>query len=160
MSRLVFVQSELLPDVAVLEVDPEITPAGLHVRLMALLPESERSQVRVYIEDDDAEDAFGKLEEVIEGLRLHLHRERVVDVTVHYAGRKVMRAFRPSATVSRVKKWAAHEFGISPSDAAEMALQKAGSDLRPDPDTHIGTLVVSPLRHLDFNLVPSPRVNG
>ena len=69
-------------------------------------------------------------------------------------------AFRPSATVARVKKWATHDLGISVSDAAELMLQVTGTDNRPDADTHIGTLVKGPGKALSFDLVPSPRVNG
>ncbi len=160
MKRMVFVQSELLTEAAVLEVDPMCKPHELRMQALELVPEAERAHVHVYVEDDDEEDALDELREVPEGLRVQLHRLKSIDVTVHYAGRKVMRAFRPSATVGRTKKWAAHELGISASDAADMALQVSGTDNRPDSDVHIGTLVVAPTKTLSFDLVPSPRVNG
>ena len=160
LKRLVFIQSELLADVAVLEVDPAIMPQQLRQQMLDLMPEAERPQVHTYLEDEDDEDALDKLQEVPEGLRVQLHRLNSIDVTVHYAGRKVMRTFRPSSTVGRVKKWAAHELLISASDAADMALQVSGTNDRPDTDMHIGTLVVAPAKTLSFDLVPSPRVNG
>lgn len=160
LKRLIFIQSELLADVAVLEVDTASKLQELRTQLLELLPEAERPSVHIYIEDEDEVDALDKLQEVPEGLRVQLHRLKSINVTVHYAGRTVMRTFRPSATVGRVKKWAAHELGISASDAADMALQVSGTDNRPDIDTHIGTLVVAPATTLSFDLVPSPRVNG
>ena len=90
----------------------------------------------------------------------HLHRLKSIDVIVRYAGRDVRRAFRPSATVGRVKKWATRELSVEPSDAAELMLQISGTDNRPDADIHIGTLVKAPKHSLEFDLVPSPRVNG
>lgn len=160
LKRLIFVQSELLADVAVLEVDSESKPLQLRKQLLDLISDAVRPNVHVYVEDDEEEDALDKLQGVPEGLRVQLHRLKSIDVTVHYAGRKVMRAFRPGATVGRVKKWATHELGISASDAADMTLQVSGTDNRPDTDVHIGTLVVFPAKVLSFDLVPSPRVNG
>lgn len=160
MTHMIFVQSELLADVAVLEVEPTCSIVELRKLLLGLVPEAERNNVHIYIEDEDEEDALAKLEKVAHGLRVQLHRLKAIDVTVHYAGRKVARTFRPSATIGKVKKWAAHELGISPSDAAEMSLQITGTDIRPDVDVHIGTLVHAPVKVLSFDLVPSPRVNG
>jgi hypothetical protein len=160
MKHPIFIQSELLNDVTILEIEASCTPAELRKLLLDLVPESDRPNVHVYVEDDDEEDALNKLNGVPEGLRVQLHRLKSIDVTVHYAGHKVTRTFRPSATVGRVKKWATHELGITPSDAAEMALQISGTDNRPDSDVHIGALVHAPTKTLSFDLVPSPRVNG
>jgi hypothetical protein len=59
---------------------------------------------------------------------VHLHRLKVIDVIVRYAGRDVRRAFRPSATVDRIKHWSTRELGIAPSDASELMLQVSGTD--------------------------------
>lgn len=160
VKRQIFVQSELLDDVAILEVASTIKFNQLREQLLELLPQDERKNIHIYIEDLDDEEALKKLIEVPDGLRVQLHRHKSIDVIVHYAGRKLLRSFRPSITVARVKKWATHELGITASDAAEMALQISGSDSRPDPDTHIGTLNVFPAKSVSFDLVPSPRVNG
>ena len=160
MKKQVFIQSELLPDVAVLEVASTVKAHQLREQLLKLLPEDEREDVHIYIEDVEDEDALDKLNEVPEGLRVQLHRLKSIDVVVHYAGRQVLRAFRPSTTVARVKDWAAHDFNISASDAADMALQISGTTNRPDSDVHIGTLAVAPSKSVSFDLVPSPRVNG
>jgi hypothetical protein len=159
MKRQVFIQSELLADVAVLVVEHDSSTREFLESLHKLLPRVEE-QIHTYIEDEDDELALEKLTEIPEGLRIHLHRLKSIDVTVRYAGRDVRRTFRPSATVARVKKWATRELGISASDAAELMLQVTGTDSRPDADNHIGTLVKAPAKVLSFDLVPSPRVNG
>jgi hypothetical protein len=159
MKRHVFIQSELLRDVAVLVVEHDSPAREFLESLRKLLPRVDE-QIHAYIEDDDDELAADRLKEIPEGLRIQLHRLKGIDVTVRYAGRDVRRTFRPSATVGRVKKWATHELGISASDAAELMLQVTGTDNRPDSDVHIGTLVKAPANSLSFDLVPSPRVNG
>jgi hypothetical protein len=159
MKRHVFIQSELLADVAVLLVEHDSPAHEFIESLHKVLPRVDQ-EIHAYIEDEDDELALEKLTEIPEGLRVHLHRLKGIDVTVRYAGRDVRRTFRPSTTVARVKRWACHELGISASDAAELMLQITGTDIRPDADTHIGTLVKAPTKALSFDLVPSPRVNG
>lgn len=161
MKRVVFFQSEFLDDVGSVEVEHDADHGALRKALMNALPaDIESDFLHIYVEDDDDELAIDNLVEVPDGLRVHIHRQKGIDVTVRYAGRDVRRTFRPSATVGRVKKWAANELGVSPSDAAELMLQVTGTDKRPDPDTHIGALVKAPAKALSFDLVPSPRVNG
>jgi hypothetical protein len=161
MKTMIFAQSELLDEVKALEVGAGIGPKALREALISLLPKSVDAKViQFYLEDSDDEHAFDQLKEIPHGLRVHLHRLKGIDVTVRYAGRDVRRTFRPSATIQRVKRWAAQEFGISASDAAELMLQVAGTDKRPDVDTHIGALVKFPDKATCFDLVPSTRVNG
>jgi hypothetical protein len=161
MKVMVFAQSEFLSDVQALEVEHAVGGAGLREALLAALPRNtEVNGLQVYIEDSDDEHAIDNLSEIPHGLRVHLHRLKGIDLTVRYAGHDVRRTFRPSATILRVKRWATHELGISPSDAAELMLQISGTDQRPDPDTHIGALVKFPNKALCLDLVPSARVNG
>jgi hypothetical protein len=160
MNRQIFVQSEFLDDIAVLEVSANDKPAAVREQLLKLLPdEAQRDKVHIYLEDQDDEGAFEKLKEIPDGLRVQLHREKGIDVVVRYAGHDVRRSFRPSATVLRIKQWATQEMGIQPSDAAELMLQVAGTSNRPDPDVHLGSLAKGE-KSLTFDLVPSPRVNG
>lgn len=160
MKRQIFVQSQYLEDIAVLEVDQGAKPAQVREQLLKLLPEAAgRGKVYVYLEDQDDDDAFERLKEIPDGLRVQLHSEKGIDVAVRYAGRDVRRTFRPSATVQRVKQWATKELGLQPSDAAELMLQVAGTSNRPDPDVHIGSIAKGE-KTITFDLVPSPRVNG
>ena len=96
MKRQVFIQSELLADVAVLVVEHDSSTREFLESLHKLLPRVEE-QIHTYIEDEDDELALEKLTEIPEGLRIHLHRLKSIDVTVRYAGRDVRRTFRPSA---------------------------------------------------------------
>ena len=158
----IFLQSELLNDVEVLELDDDASKHDLRKACIACLGEhlQDTKALILYIEDEDDEDAIDKLEAITDGLRLHLHRLKAITVTARYAGRQEHHTFRPNATMARVKRWATHAFGISPSDAAELMLQVSGTDIRPDPDVHLGSLVKAPQHTLCFDLVPAPRVNG
>lgn len=158
MKRNVFVQSELLDDICVIEADHDIGAARLREMLLHLVPAG-GEVVHVFVEDDEDEQALERLPEVPEGLRVHLHRHKGIEAIVRYAGREVHRTFRPSVTVARVKQWATEQLGITASDAAELMMQVAGTDNRPDADTHIGSLAKGSARVL-FDLVPSPRING
>ena len=160
MKVQIFLQSELLGDVEVVEVESKGGHAALRAACLENINRQPDEEVFIFVEDEDDEHALEKLEEIPDGLRVQLHRLKGIDVIVRYAGREVRRSFRPSATVGRVKKWATHEMGVAPSDAAEIMLQISGTDNRPDTDIHIGTLVKAPKRTLEFDLVPSPRVNG
>ncbi len=160
MKVKVFLQSELLSDIEVVEVESGGGHAALRAACLEKVNLQPNEKIFLFMEDEDDEHALEKLEQVDENLRVHLHRLKSIDVIVRYAGKDVRRSFRPSTTVGRVKKWATHELRIAPSDAAELMLQIKGTDSRPDPDIHIGTLVKSPGHILEFDLVPSPRVNG
>jgi hypothetical protein len=161
MAIQVFLQSELLSDIAVIELDDAPTPKDLRRACAERVADTQvDDELFLFIEDDDDEDAIDNLKSVTDGLRLHLHRLKAIDVAVHYAGKAVRRTFRPNATIARVKRWAGNEFGIAPSDAAELMLQLAGTNTRPDPDVHLGSLVKAPQYAICFDLVPAPRVNG
>lgn len=160
MKVKVFLQSELLSDIEVVEVESEGGHAALRAACLAKVNLHPDEKVFIFAEDEDDEHALEKLKHVDDGLRIHLHRLKSIDVIVRYANGDVRRSFRPSATVGRVKKWATHELGIGPSDAAELMLQIRGTDNRPDADIHIGTIVKTPEHTIEFDLVPSPRVNG
>lgn len=156
----IFLQSPLLSDIEVVEVEANGGYAALRAACLAKVNLKPEESVFLFLEDEDDEQALEKLKHVDEGLRVHLHHLKSIDVIVRYAGRDVRRALRPGTTVGRVKKWAAHEFNITPSDGAELMLQVKGTDYRPDTDIHIGTLVKAPEHTLEFDLVPSPRING
>lgn len=94
-------------------------------------------------------------------VNLHLHRCRHVEVTVRFNGKPVERKFAPSATIARIKHWAAVEkFGMTEEEAGEHLLQIAGTKDRPAPGVHVGTLTSCPACKVTFDLVPDERVNG
>lgn len=94
-------------------------------------------------------------------VRLHVHRCRRIAVAVTFNGVTEEHSFGPGTPIAAVKKWAAiAAFGMDPGDAAEHVLQLAGTTDRPEPDTHIGTLVTCPDCRLVFDLVPLKRVEG
>ena len=160
MKIRVFLQSELLTDVEVIEIDSAAGANGIHAAGLQLIKEPhDAKELLLFVEDDDNEDALN-LKAIPDGLRVHLHRLKAIDVTVRYVGKEIKRTFRPSATIARINRWAGKDFGILPSDAAELMLQISGTDTRPDLDVHVGSLVKKPAHAICFDLVPAPRVNG
>lgn len=91
---------------------------------------------------------------------VHIHRCKIIEVTVTFNGLQKSKKFPPSKTVGKVKKWAVKEFGMSTEDAIEHVLKITGSTDKPDEHTHIGALVVYPECQLFFDLVPKVRVEG
>ena len=158
----VFYQGEGLGEVKHLEIEPGATFAVLKARLTE--KHGFRLDVLVFLEDED--EPIGDLAAITEhatpqGLKVHLHHLRQVKVTVTFNGKTVERLFSPSATVTRVKRWAAEkEFGMSADEAGEHVLQIAGKHDRPNPGTHIGALSDGKVRVVAFDLVPDERVQG
>ena len=92
-------------------------------------------------------------------LCLHVHRCTKIKVEVSYNGRTQSVELAPGRTVGAVKTLAAVKlFGMTPHDAAEHVLQLAGTNDRPDVDTHIGSLARRCA--VVFDLVPLVRVEG
>jgi hypothetical protein len=91
---------------------------------------------------------------------VHRGRCRKVEVTVRYAGRHLRASFAPGTTLGKVKPWAERDFGIDKIDAAELSLQLAGTQDRPEESTHLGSLTSAPTCAVVFDLVPTDRVNG
>ncbi len=93
-------------------------------------------------------------------VKIHFHRRRSVEVKVMFNGESVGRRFPVSATIARVKKWAAErKFGMSKEEASEHVLQVSGSHDRPSPGVNLGTLVDCD-NPICVDLVPDERVNG
>lgn len=118
-------------------------------------------EVLVFIEDEDEPlDEDTPIAAIVKrGGKLHFHRCRKVEVTVAFAGKRHSRAFAPSATIARVKAWAAKAFGMTAHDAGEHVLQIAGTHDRPSPSAHIGALAGKTCK-IAFDLVPDERING
>lgn len=166
----VFIQGEGFADITVVVAEGADTIAAVLAKLD--VKQATNDDLHVYLEDVHApleRDAvieellpLAPDEETILGpLRLHLSRCRRIEVVVRFNGEEAERRFAPSATVERVRRWAARRaFGLSPRDAAEHVLQLPDSSTRPDRDVHIGTLTHGKTCAVAFDLVPSKRVEG
>ena len=158
----VFYQGEGLGGVKHLEIETDATFSVLKARLAE--KHGCGPDILVFLEDKD--DPIADLAEIAkhatpQGLKVHFHRLRQVKVTVTFNGKTVEGQFSPSATIMRVKRWAAEkEFGMSADEAGEHVLQMAGTHDRPNPGTHVGALSEGKVRVLDFDLVPDERVQG
>ena len=94
-------------------------------------------------------------------VKVQAHRCKRINVSVTFNGRTVSDTFAPGTTVGRLKKWAAEkQFHMSPDEAGEHVLQIAGTQDRPAPNVHVGSLATHPACHVTFDLVPNERVNG
>ena len=91
--------------------------------------------------------------------RVHAHRCRHIEVTLHFNHVTKHLEFPPSATIARVKQRFVDEITMPPVDASEHALQLCGEKVRPDPDVQIGTLACG-CCSVCFDLVPIKRVEG
>lgn len=91
--------------------------------------------------------------------RVHIHRCRKIEVTLHFNELTEVMEFPPANTVDHVKKRFVHAIHMSAVDATEHVLQLCGSEDRPEPDAQIGSLV-SGCCSLCFNLVPIKRIEG
>ena len=158
----VFYQGEGLDEVKHLEIETGATFAVLKARLAD--KHGCGLDIFVFLEDED--DPITDLAKIAEhakprGLKVHFHRLRQVKVTVTFNGKTVEHHFCPSATVARVKRWAAEkEFGMSADEAGEHVLQIAGTHDRPNPGKHVGALNDDKVRVVAFDLVPDERVQG
>lgn len=158
----VFYQGEGIAGVEHLEIEPDRSFGelkGLIAKKHGLI-----GDLLLFLEDCDAamDDAgIVSKHRGRAGLMAHIHRCRAVEVAVNFKEKTVHEDFPPSATVERVKRWAAErKFGMSEEDASHHHLQIAGTTEQPDPGVHIGRLATCPNCALAFDLVPTPRVNG
>ena len=160
----ILLQGEHIPDIQVVELG---RGKGVKDVLAAAVKHrgcEAEGEYHVFTEEGD--EPLGnddKLPEHDDGqpVRLHVHRCRRIEVAVTFNGVTKDHSFGPGTPIAAVKKWAAiGAFGMDPGDAAEHVLQLAGTTDRPEPDTHIGTLVTCPDCRLAFDLVPLKRVEG
>jgi hypothetical protein len=156
----VFYQAEGLAHVEHANFSPDTTLADVLAAIRSKC--STDAAALLFLEDADEPIELGKLLRDVagpNGLKVHLHRCRRIEVSVTFNGTKE-RVFAPAITVARVKRWATDAFHMSPEDAGEHVLQLAGTTERPSPGTHLGTLAAHPHCRVRFDLVPNERVNG
>jgi hypothetical protein len=158
----VFYQGEGVRGIEHLEADASQTFAA--VKVAVTTKHGLADDVLIFLEDSDEpvderrllSDHAGPA-----GVKAHLHRCRHIEVAVTFNAETVHHRFGPGTTVARVKRWAAeHKFGMTPEEASEHVLQIAGTQDRPPPGTHLGTLASCPHCRIAFDLVPDQRVNG
>ena len=164
----VLLQCHGVADIAVLSASPEDTVAEVIAKSDHV--DAKQADLLIFLEDiAGALDRDAVVEEllplaadddVVGPLRLHCTRCRKVDIVVRFNGEETKRHFPPSATVERVRRWAARAFKLSPCDAAEHVLQMQGKTTRPDRDIHIGALTEGKTCAVGFDFVPSKRVEG
>lgn len=158
----VFYQGDGVSELSHAEFESDATFADVKAQLAA--KHGLGAEALLFIEDeDDPVDDSVKLQEraTSKGLKVHVHRCKKVDVAVTFNNETVERHFPPSATVSRVKRWAAEKkFGMSEDESGEHVLQLAGTHDRPAPGTHIGALTDGTVCRVAFDLVADERVNG
>lgn len=83
-----------------------------------------------------------------------------VEVIVRYAGRTFEHKFGPGTTLKTIKRRVEKKLDIDAADAAELSLQIAGTNDRPDEATHVGSVTDQATCSVVFDLVPSDRING
>jgi len=158
----VFYQGEGVLEIEHIEVAAEDTFGTLRNRLI----EKHGLTIETLLFLEDADEPIAESVIVIghvgqAGIKAHVHRCHRIKVAVTFNNETVHREFAPSATIAKVKQWAAvDEFHMSEAEASEHVLQIAGTHDRPAPGTHIGSLTTCPECKLHFSLVPDHRVNG
>ncbi len=158
---LIFIQVHGRPGILEAELSEAAILGELHDALTAAgIP----IDAETFIFIDEAEEHLHQRHEPIRGLkhgtRVHVTRCRRIKTTVHFLDKTAEHAFPPGARVRALKDWAAHNFKLSPKDAAEHVLQLCNSTERPPSDTPLHQLVHGHACELCFDLVPEKRVEG
>lgn len=158
----IFYQGDGIPALEHIEADAETSFASL----LALIAKKHGldGECLLFLEDED-EPADGCVaigsKAGRTGIKAHIHRCRKVAVSVHFKDKTVRDEFPPSATIARIKHWAAvRRLGMTEEEASHHHLQLTGTTDQPDPGTHVGTLARCPKCKVEFDLVTTPIVNG
>ena len=150
----VFIQGEGLNGIELVVLGENATVADLikAVKVLGFPADVDDLYLSIEGEDDVVHHTYGKHSHPIShcGIghhkRVHVHRKRRVEVTVHYGVQTATHTFSPATTVGRVLAWAVQvkEFKLDHSQAAEHKLQLCNSVVVPDSDIHIGALATEP----------------
>lgn len=163
MKNRVYVQSEFLSDVKLVEINDDTTIEDLKKACLSVLPpEAHADDLNLFVEDEIEESDATHVKHLKKphGVRVHLHRCKKIDVAVRLSGQVTSHKFQPATTIGHIRQWAGHKLGMQPNDIAEHVLQLAGSTTQPDIDVHIGSLAKCPTCSVEFDLVPAHRING
>lgn len=158
-----FLQFEGNRRIELIEIDPDVPIREIIVAaIRAGMPDDYRSEAVVFgNEHEEPLDVATTLTAagIRDKHRVHVHRCRRVEVTLHFNDVIVVQSFPPSTTIERVKRFFVQKINMSAVDATEHVLQLCGSTDRPEPDQHLGAQV-SCSCSLCFDLVPIKRVEG
>ncbi|MDE2599058.1 MAG: hypothetical protein KGL40_05495 [Rhodocyclaceae bacterium] len=164
MPTRVYIQSELFPDIKLVEVDDHATIDELKRAVAGFFPpDVDISDLTFSVEDGDEEtDKATHVKHLKKpnGVRVHFHRCKHIEVEVRHGAETVHHSFRPATTIGHIRNWAGKEFGMKPADIAEHVLQISGTTEQPDADVHVGSLTKCPDCSVAFDLVPAHRING
>src|SRR5665213_2232928 len=107
MSIRIYIQSDLVFDVQVVEVPMHSGHEDVKKACLAILPPEARG-FELFFFEEDAESEFACTAAELQkphGAHLHVHRCKHCHVSVRYNGKEVEHQFRPSATIQRVHDW-------------------------------------------------------
>ncbi len=158
----VFYQLEGTKAMELLEADPSTTLADL-ASLIAEKHGADSAAILFLEDKHEPAEAHCLISDHAHGgvLRAHLHRCSKIKVTVNFQGQSPEKDFGPGATIAHVKKWFTEDFfQMTPTDSGEHQLQIVGSDTKPAPGVHLGTLVTCPNCQIAFDLVTDIRIQG
>lgn len=163
----IFLQGENIPEITLVQVPDSGTVRDILEAAKAQNLQLAGDETSLIIFMEDVEEALA-LDLSLEAARIghrsrvHVHRCRQLEVTVNFNSDHKTHVFSPSTTVEHVQRWAVGEqgFNLGQIDAMDLLLQLCNSTVRPDGDTHIGSLVQFPHCMLCFDLVPKQRVEG
>lgn len=156
-----FAESDAAADVQPLDVPDGATAADVLARARDAGLARPDDEIVVYLEDaDDPLEGDAVLPSGDGPCRVHVGPRARIDVTVHYNGRHVGRAFSPAATVGRVHRWAGEQLRIGDAELARTGLQFCDTTEKPKPRRHLGALDRNRDRELCFDLVPDRKTQG
>ena len=162
MLKRIFIQSPLLNDGAVVQMEADAPMLDIKSTCLSLVPQELRSaDLELFDEADDDEETRDDADVPAPPRHesVHLGSCAKVMTIVRYAGRLVERSFPPATRIGRVRNWAVRSLGISRADANELVLQLVGSSIQPSRDKHVGCFVEKTCA-VTFDLVRSYTVNG
>ncbi len=91
---------------------------------------------------------------------VHCHKCHRVAVEVNYGAGTKRHKFSPATTIEVVTKWAKTKFRLDDAAAADLVLQKCGTNDRPRPNQHLGELVEAGNCKICFDLVKEVTPQG
>lgn len=159
----IMVEGEGLADVESVKI-PEGSPAREIVAAVAAKGGFRVEEGLLFVEDVEGpiDLAAVIVAESVRSTVHHVHRARMIEVTVFYQDREIGKRFPPSARVLRVLDWAVSPegFNIDSAIAPEMELALHGQTKPLPKNAHIGRYVKHPHDEVAFDLIRGVVPNG